>query len=115
SRDTIYVRIALEIGDERVNEETVFLTSPRFLNLPEAKTRATVRLEGPGRATITFKSNAFQHRFAFDLTGMECWSSDNFFELYPNEEKRVTVRFSGRKTAAQLKQRLTWLSLVDTY
>ena len=115
SRDSIYLRIALEIGGERVSEETVFLTQPRFVNLPKAKTRVAVRLEAPGRATLTFASSAFQHRFAFDFSGLEFWSSDNFFELYPDEQKTVTVRFAGRKTAAQLKKLLTHQSLVDSY
>jgi beta-mannosidase len=98
-----------------VSEETVFLTAPRFVNLPKAKTKTTVRVDSPGEATFTFRSSAFQHRFAFDFRGMNVWSSDNFFELYPDEAKQVIVRFTGRKTAAQLKNLLTYQSLVDTY
>lgn|GEM_PF-5455086 len=33
TREAIYLRIALEIAGERVSEETVFLTAPRFLDL----------------------------------------------------------------------------------
>ena len=115
TRDSIYVRAALEVRGERVSEETIFLTAPRFLNLPKAKTKAAVRLESPGCAMITFRSSAFQHRFAFELRGLEIWSSDNFFELYPDQEKTVVVKFAGRKTASQLKKLLTHQSLVDSY
>ena len=115
TRDSVYLRIRLEVQGESVSEETVFLTAPRFLNLPTARTTAIVRLVSPGCATITFRSNAFQHRFAFDLRGLKLWSSDNFFELYPDENKTVVVKFPGRKTASQLKKLLTHQSLVDTY
>ena len=115
SRDSIYLRIALEVGGKRVSEETVFLTAPRFLRLPKARTTVTVRVGTPGQATIGFRSSAFQHRFAFDLRGIDCWTSDNYFELYPDETKTVTVRFPSRKSAAQLKKLLTYQSLVDTY
>ena len=63
-RDNLYVRIALLVDGERVSSETVFLTSPRFLSLPKAKTRTTVRSLSPTKATITFVSSAFQHRFS---------------------------------------------------
>ena len=64
---------------------------------------------------FTFVSPVFQHRFAFDLRGVEHRASDNFFDLYPGERKVVTVEFSRKQTAARLQRRLTYRSLVDTY
>jgi beta-mannosidase len=115
NRDSIYLRIALETGGERVSEETVFLTPPRFLHLPQARTSVTVRLDSPRRATLTFASTAFQHRFAFDLRGISFQGGDNYFELYPNEKKVVTVAFERPQTAARIRRALTHRSLVDTY
>lgn len=115
TRDELYLRIALEVGGERVSEETVFLTAPRFLNLPEARTRAGIRLVGPKRAEIVFRSTAFQHRFSFDFTGVQFRCSDNFFELYPDEPKKVMVDFDRPQTVAKLKRLLTHESLADTY
>lgn len=115
TRDAIYVRIGLEIGGERVSEETVFLTAPRFLNLPEARTRAAIRMQGAKRAEIVFRSTAFQHRFSFGFSGVRFRCSDNFFELYPEEPKTVIVEFERAQTAARLKRLLTHESLADTY
>ena len=114
-RDSIYLRIALDIGGGRVSEETVFLTPPRFLNLPKARTTATVRMASPRRATLTLVSSAFQHRFAFDLPGIAFYGSDNYFELYPDEPKVVTLEFDRPQTAARIRRVLTHRSLVDTY
>ena len=114
-RDSIYLRIALEIAGVRVSEDTVFLTAPRFLRLPKSKTATKVKLDSPTRAMITFVSPVFQHRFAFDLPGMEHRSSDNYFELYPNEKKTVTVEFIGAMTLTAIKRRLSYHSLVDSY
>jgi len=114
-RDHIYLRIALDVEGVRMSEETVFLTPPRFLLLPKAKTKVDVKLTLPTHATLTFTSNAFQHRFAFDVSGLARHTSDNFFELYPGEKKTVTVELARKTTASQLKRAITFRSLVDTY
>ena len=115
THDALYLRIALEIAGERVSEETVFLTAPRFLNLPKARTSATLKLSDAKSGTIEFRSTAFQHRFSFDFPGVPFRCSDNFFELYPDEPKRVTIEFDRPQTPARLKRLLTHMSLVDTY
>lgn len=115
-RDHLYLRIALEIHDRRVSEETVFLAPPRFLSLPKGKVDVTTRQLTPTQVLLTFRSDVFQHRFAFDLPGTGSFhASDNYFELYPREQKDALVEFAGPITAAAVKERLAWLSLVDTY
>ncbi len=114
-RDHVYLRIALDIGNTRVSEETVFLTPPRFLMLPTAKTKIEVRMTKPTDAVLSFTSDAFQHRFAFDLPGVEHRSTDNYFELFPGEKKTIGVQFTKKQTVARLKRLLTWRSLADSY
>ncbi|HNC23539.1 MAG TPA: glycoside hydrolase family 2 protein [Opitutaceae bacterium] len=114
-RDRLYVRIALEVDGERVSEETVFLTPPRFLSLPTGKTEVGVRVLDSYTALLTFRSAVFQHRFAFDLAGLDHRSSDNFFELYPGEKKEVLVTLAHPATKAELTRRLRHQSLVDSY
>jgi beta-mannosidase len=72
-------------------------------------------MTSPTKATLTFVSPVFQHRFAFDLPGLAHRCSDNYFELYPREKKTVEVAFARAQTAARLRRGLTWRSLVDTY
>ncbi|HEY1848763.1 MAG TPA: glycoside hydrolase family 2 protein [Opitutaceae bacterium] len=114
-RESLYLRIALDMGGKRVSEETVFLTVPRFLDLPSGRTSASIRMKKPGRAEISFTSPVFQHRFAFDFEGHAFSADDNYFELYPGETKHVEVEFVGRVTLAELKRSLTHRSLVDSY
>ena len=64
---------------------------------------------------VTFSSAVFRHRFAFDLPGMPHRSSDNYFELYPDQPKTVTVVLTRPQTLPSLRQSLTYHSLVDTY
>lgn len=114
-RDQLHLRIALEIDGARVSEETVFLAPPRFVALPRSRTDVTVRLLTPQRALLTFRSDAFQHRFAFELPGLAHHSSDNYFELYPHEKKEVLVAFDQPTTKAAIAKVLSWQSLADTY
>jgi beta-mannosidase len=113
--DSLYLRIALEIDGLRVSEDTVFLAPPRFLALPKAATSVSVKIITPMRATLTFTSTAFQHRFCFDLRELAHRSSDNFFELYSGEPKTITVDLSQPQTSAQVQHALTWRSLADSY
>ncbi len=114
-RDQLYLRIALEVDGARVSEETVFLTPPRFLSLPPSKTATTIRLLTPQKALLTFRSPVFQHRFAFELGTLAHHSSDNYFELYPNEKKEILVEFAKPVTKAAITKALTYQSLVDSY
>lgn len=114
-RDHLYLRIALEIDGARVSEETVFLTPARFLSLPRPRTEVAIRLLSPTQALLTFRSPVFQHRFAFDLAGLPHQSSDNYFELYPNEKKEVLVEFDRAVTKPALTRALSHQSLADTY
>jgi len=63
---------------------------------------------------IEFFSPVFQHYVEFDLAGADYRASDNFFDLYPNVPHRVRV-LAANLTAAQLAERLTTRSLVDSY
>lgn len=116
ARDRVYLRIALDLDGCTVSEDTVFLTPPRFLDLPRAKkTAVTIKLLTPNKALLTFTSPVFQHRFAFDFPGFAHTSDDNYFELYPREKKKVNVDFPRPVTKAKLTAALHFLSLVETY
>jgi beta-mannosidase len=114
-RDNLHLRIALVIGRRRVSEETVFLSPPRFLNLQHPRTKVVIRAASATEFDLTFRTSAFQHRFAFDLPGIAHRSDDNYFELYPDEPKTVRVTCAAPQTVAKLRQALTHQSLVDSY
>ena len=114
-RDSLILRIALDVKGTRVSEDSVFLTPPRFVSLPRGRTAVQVRLPKPTQAVLTFTSEFFQHRFAFDLPGASFQASDNYFDLFPGEAKVVTVDLARPIPAAHLRRKLTFHSLVDTY
>ena len=114
-RDHLYLRIALEVDGSCVSEETVFLTTPRFVALPRGRAAVTWRTRSPRQIALTFVSPVFQHRFAFALPGIAHRASDNYFELYPGEPKIVTVEFTEPQAPDRLRRRLRHRSLADTY
>lgn len=114
-RDNIYLRIALDVGGECVSEDTVFLTLPRFVHLPKTPVKVTVKSLGPKEAELTFESLQLQHRLMFEISGTPFSATDNYFDLYPGEAKRVRVTLGRAVTAAALKKKITTLSLADTY
>ncbi|MGC4075242.1 MAG: glycoside hydrolase family 2 protein [Nibricoccus sp.] len=115
-RDSLYMRFALDIDGATVSEDTAFLTPPRFLSLPKAKkTAAAIKMTSSKTAELIFRSPVFQHRFMFDFAGLGFQADDNFFELYPDEPKRVIATFDKPVTLAGLKKSLAHRSLADTY
>jgi len=113
-RNSLYLRVALDVGDTCVSEDTVFLTAPRFMDLPRATTHVRTELLHPRQAQVSFQSPVFQHRFAFELPGVAHKASDNYFDLYPRETKTVTLDFARPLTLARLRETLQWRSLADT-
>jgi beta-mannosidase len=112
----LYLRIGLEVDGVVVSEDSVLLTAPRFMNLPRGtRTRVTARRVSPTRVQLTFRSEVFQHRFAFDLPGIAHMASDNWFELFPDEPKIVTLDLAAPQTRAAVLKALRWRSLADTY
>ena len=111
----VYLRVGLEVDDATVSEQTVFLTPPRFMALPKAVVRTSVRMESPRQALLSFASKVFQHAVAFDLKGLAHHADDNFFDLYPGERRRIRVRFDHPVSQQQICAALSHHSLVDTY
>ncbi|HEY4989283.1 MAG TPA: glycoside hydrolase family 2 protein, partial [Opitutaceae bacterium] len=106
---------ALDVGRRRVSQDTVFLTLPRFMILPSPRTKVGIRMITPLRASVSFASPVFQHMLEFDFSGCRFSCSDNFFDLYPGEEKTIEVGFDEPVTAGELRRSATHRSLADSY
>lgn len=113
-RDYVYLRYALVLAERLVAEDTVFFAAPRFLRLPTSRTLVRVRRLAPDRVQLRFVSRVFQHRFAFELSGLEHVGSDNWFELYPGQPKTVDVVLARPATLEAVRDALRWRSLADT-
>jgi beta-mannosidase len=114
-RDAIYLRIALIVKGAVLSEESVLLSPPRFLALPKARTEVRIERLSARQARLGFRSDAFQHRFAFDLAGIKHAASDNYFDLYPGDEKIVQIEFARPVSRTKSRATLRHRSLVDTY
>jgi beta-mannosidase len=114
-RDHFYLRVSLVIGADTVSQETLFFTAPRFLALPRGRPRVSIKMLGTKRAQLTFTAPVLLHRFAFELNGLKYQASDNYFELYPDEPRTVIVDLQDSVGSAELREALTYRSLVDTY
>lgn len=117
-RDNIILRIALDIEGSTVSQDTVFLSPPRFLPLPQAQTKIEISQPDPRkpeRFRFAFTSPVFQHRFVFCLPGLDHEVSDNYFELYPNETKEVFVTLAEQKSKSFLEKHVKYQSLVESY
>ncbi|HEX2862703.1 MAG TPA: glycoside hydrolase family 2 protein, partial [Lacunisphaera sp.] len=114
-RDRLYLRLWLTLGGRIASEQTVFLSPPRFLDLPRAKPRVAVRAAGPGEVDIILRSPAFLHAVTVDIPGMRHQASDNYFDLHPGVARTVRVTLARPLSVRAVRARLRLRSLVDSY
>jgi beta-mannosidase len=114
-RQALYLRIALEIGREKVSEDTVLFAAPRFLDFPRAPVKAQIALLTPRSAEVRLLSRVFQHRVWLDFEGGAFSADDNCFDLYPGRHKTITIEFPQPCTRAQVTRRLKIVTIAGTY
>jgi beta-mannosidase len=111
----LYGRAWLEIAGETVSRQTILLTAPRFLNLQSAPIETQIEAVDENEYSITFTSNVYQHSVQFHLKGTQYRADDNFFDLYPNQPHVVRVKGRESLSLEEVRERLTTMSLVDSY
>ncbi|WP_309382786.1 beta-mannosidase [Cerasicoccus frondis] len=114
-RDNIYLRIALDIDGETASQQTVLLAPPRFIELPKAHTKISLKKAGAQSVILTAESDAYQHAFTFDFGDLAYHATDNGFDLYPAEAREIMVEFNSSVTMKEIREALTYRSLVDSY
>jgi len=114
-RDFLYLRLALETGGSLVSEQTVFLTPPRFMDLPKQGIKIAAWQVTPTRVEIGFDSEVFHHAVAVELPGLPHAASDNFFDLYPGRRRRVVLDFDRPVSRYEALRKLQWRSLATSY
>jgi beta-mannosidase len=111
----IYLRIRLETDDGSVSEDTVFLTAPRFMELPRTPIATTVKRTAQNEFQLAFQSRGFHHAVQVDLPGIAHRVGDNFFDLYPGEMRKVQLSTKKAAMLAEIKRALSIRSLADIY
>ncbi|CAN5341664.1 glycoside hydrolase family 2 TIM barrel-domain containing protein [soil metagenome] len=111
----LYLRVELESGGAVLSRQTVFLTAQRYLDLPAAPIRRTVRKIAPSRYEVDFISRVFQHAVAFHFRDTSYRAEDNFFDLFPGETRTINLHTERDLPAKALKSALELTSLRSSY
>jgi beta-mannosidase len=111
----ICLRIRLETDYGDVSEDTVFLTAPRFMELPRTPITTTVERTTQREFQLGFQSRGFHHAVQVDLPGIAHRLGDNFFDLYPGEMRKAQLCTEKAAMLAEIKRALSIRSLADTY
>jgi beta-mannosidase len=113
---SLYLRVELAIRGKIVSRQTIFLTAPRYVRLQDKPIRVRLRAaKEPGHFTATFSSSVFHHNVQFHLPGILYRADDNFFDLYPNEPRKVELSVDPKITASQIEKTIETTSLVHSY
>jgi beta-mannosidase len=111
----LYLRVELETESGEISRQTVFLTVPRNMPLVKGKIATKFRKIDPLRWELSLTSPVYQHAVQFHFAKIDCRADDNFFDLFPEESRTVTLRTQEPLSEAKLKASLEVRSLVDSY
>lgn len=95
-----------------IAEKTLLFDREKNLPLPKAKISSEIS-ETPTGLEIKLKSDSFARLVRLESSISEEPFSDNCFDLFPNEEKTVTVGKDDRYTLSELKDSISVTSLCD--
>ena len=111
----IFLRVRLETKNGGRSQDTVFLTAPRFINLPSAPILHRVKRRGDREFELTFHSKSFHHQVQFELEGLLHRAEDNFFELYPDEAQIIRLTTKQPVKPEEITRRIEVRSLATSY
>ena len=111
----LLLRVELRQDGAVLSRQTVFLTAPRYLDLPAGKTSAKVKKRAPGRFELTLASPVYQHAVAFHFAKTAYRADDNFIDLFPGDTGYWPSWTAAAVSASELQTRLELTSLAATY
>ncbi len=112
-KETVYLHAYLAGQHGIVSQTTVLFTSTRFVALPREKLNPLVKRTGVRSFRLVFRAKTFQNYVTFHLRGGRYKASDNCFDLYPGLPHAVEITVDKPSTCAQLRKRLSVVSMAD--
>lgn len=109
--DGTYLFCCLKSKDAVLAEQTYFFTQPKNLQLTRPTIISTVEKKGE-EWIITLKSNVLAKNIYLDFAGIEGFFSDNYFDVLPGKEYKVTFTPTDKSLTPA---KLVLMSLVDSY
>jgi len=106
------VAVKLFKNGELLQQKTVLFDKEKKLNLPKAKLKTRIEIK-EDRLDITVKSDAYARLVKIESTDSILPFSDNFFDILPNESKRVMIYKDSSMSLRKLAESITVYSLCD--
>jgi beta-mannosidase len=108
----LLLRVELIDDAEVLSEQTVFFSAPKRLNLRPGPISVSF-FPSADVVDMTLHSGVFHHAVMTDFEGIDCVPADNFFDLFPDEERRIPLRTEASVKALQAAFRCR--SLIDSF
>jgi len=103
--------LTLEQNGRVLASNTVYFAAPKELVLPQAQITRSIRPDANG-FIVELRSPVFARAVALSFNGLDAKPEDNFFDLLPNESRRIHI--SSRSSLAQIQSSLQVRSLADS-
>lgn len=111
----LFLQLRLQMETGELSEDTIFLTAPRFIDLPRARIAMAAKRISEQEFELQLTSPVFQHQVEVNFPGIDHHCADNFFDLFPGESYQIRVRTKAPTTSAALKAAFATRSLATSY
>ena len=106
-----YMTFSLKSKESALAEKIYFFTQPKNMNLSKPNIITRVEIQG-ANWVVTLNTNVLAKNVYLNYSGIEGFFSDNYFDLLPGIEHKVTFTPVVKNTAIS---KLSIMSLVDSY
>lgn len=115
-RDDLVLRTRLSAPDNEESCNTTFFSAPRHLEFQKPSYQLEVVELAAQQFELTLQSDVIAYQVFLNLEdALEFRASDNAFELFPSEVKKVLIRVLEPLSLDDFKRKLKVFSYYDTY
>lgn len=97
---------------ELINQKVVLLDKEKNLDLPKAKLKTKIEIE-ENSLTLTVKTDNYARLVKAQSSRSTLPFSDNFFDILPGEEKKITIPADENMTLKELAESISVYSLCN--
>ena len=104
--------VAYDEKGEIICQETLPLTNENKAKLPKTRLSYDISLDG-NTVNLDIKSSDYARFAEIRLKGYSAMLSDNYFDMLPNQNKRVSFELPKGETLESIKEKISMRSLCD--
>jgi beta-mannosidase len=109
----VFFKMELMLNGKTISENAYYFVKPKDLLLDKTEIQFSIQPGKNNSYTISLNTNSLAKNVCIDFGDLNVSLSNNFFDLFPREQKIISIVSAA--TLEKLKEKIKIKSLVDSY